>query len=211
MSSLIFFTDPDQAVVATDTLACDTDGRPGMLVDKAFIVRHLRMIIAGTGAAGFAERWCLRVNTRMVVRDIDVLAEMATPHLRELWDEYRDSHDVPHDQTTTVYQFGFAEDDQMRAYAFRSTNGFEAEALPHALGVKPPCDTGDPSVPFPDRFRVIMDEQRRTQAEVPLAERVHIGGEVHVIHLTRDGFTTFVHSQFEEYEEVREGILCLHS
>ncbi len=46
---------------------------------------------------------------------------------------------------------------------------------------------------------------------VPIHERVFIGGEVHVIHLTREGFRTFAHSQFEDYEEVRERILRRYS
>jgi hypothetical protein len=52
MSSLIFHTEQEQAVVATDTLAVSPGGRPFTFTTKAFHVPHPRMLIAGTGCGG---------------------------------------------------------------------------------------------------------------------------------------------------------------
>ena len=41
MSSLIFRTEREQVLVATDTLATSSDGKPGFFTTKAFIVPHL--------------------------------------------------------------------------------------------------------------------------------------------------------------------------
>lgn len=62
MSSLIFYTDSTQALVATDSLATNSDGEPFMFVTKAGYIPHLRTIIAGTGAGGFANQWQLLVT-----------------------------------------------------------------------------------------------------------------------------------------------------
>src|SRR5262245_44517231 len=62
MSSLIFYTEREQALIASDTLAVNLDGTPRMYTTKALIVPHLRMVIAGTGIAGLSTRWFARVN-----------------------------------------------------------------------------------------------------------------------------------------------------
>ena len=64
MSSLIFYTDEKQALVATDTLATYQDGAPSHFTTKAFPLPHLCMIIAGTGSAGFSDSWFHFINTR---------------------------------------------------------------------------------------------------------------------------------------------------
>ena len=57
MSSLIYFTQEQQVFVATDTLAVSPDGKPLMFTTKTLIVPHLQMMMAGTGAGGFLDRW----------------------------------------------------------------------------------------------------------------------------------------------------------
>ena len=53
MSSLIFYTDPEQVLVATDTLAVSSDGKPFIFTSKALYIPHLKTIIAGTGCSEF--------------------------------------------------------------------------------------------------------------------------------------------------------------
>ena len=48
MSSLIFYTDREQALVATDSLAVDGSGAPHMFTSKAGYIPHLKTIIAVT-------------------------------------------------------------------------------------------------------------------------------------------------------------------
>ena len=58
MSSLIFATDEQQIVVATDTLAVTTEGEPFLFASKATHIPHLRIIIAGTGFGGRMSGLC---------------------------------------------------------------------------------------------------------------------------------------------------------
>jgi hypothetical protein len=44
-----------------------------MFTTKAFVLPHLRMVIAGTGAGRFLGKWFIRLNDRIAVKDIDNL------------------------------------------------------------------------------------------------------------------------------------------
>lgn len=205
MSSLIFFTDADQAAIATDTLACGMDHRPAFFTSKAFMLPHLRMVICGLGAGAFADHWFMMVNTRMAVRDIVGLDLHAPAALREMYASYAQR---TADQSSTIYHFGFpADDGPLQVRAYRSTNNFASETLPYALGAKPECKLDDDSVEFPDRFRTMMDEQRQIQAGTPGKDFIPIGGEVQVIHLTRTGFQAWRQSQFDDYKTMMEMVL----
>ena len=87
MSSLIFYTDSENILVATDTLAVDMAGEPMMFSTKAMYVPHLRMIIAGTGVGMFSGDWAMSVNNRMIVRDILNLDYHTPDQLRTCWNE----------------------------------------------------------------------------------------------------------------------------
>ena len=130
MSSLIFFADHSQAFVATDTLAVLPDGKPFMFTSKAFILPHLKLIIAGTGISGFCDRWFIQVNNRLIVRGIDNLNYYTPKILPDLWMHYRQEVSLPDHLTTTIYHFGFSEDTHViHSYAYRSTNNFTSEPV----------------------------------------------------------------------------------
>ena len=198
MSSLIFHTEKEQAVIATDTLAVSPDGRAMSFTSKAFHVPHLRMLLAGTGCGGFLDRWLLHLNTQMIVQGIEALAVHAPARLVSLWETYRKEYDVPEKRTTTVYHFGFSErTDTIKAYAYRSENGFVSEERTYGIGVKPECSVPEPCN-LPADFRTMMDEQRKIQRAKPKSKRIYIGGEIIVHHLVKAGCSTFSTGYFED-------------
>jgi hypothetical protein len=82
MSSLIFFTDSEQALIATDTLAVSPDGQPLKFTTKAFALPHLRMVIAGTGAGASSDIYDDAVHLRTshaTIREIVEDAPVAIP------------------------------------------------------------------------------------------------------------------------------------
>src|SRR5580704_1233278 len=141
MSSLIFHTDEKQAFVATDTLATHPDGRPFKFTTKAFIVPHLRLLMAGVGIHGFMSRWFVHMNDMVIVRGIDNLDYHTPRALSRLWQSYRKELSITDEMTTPVYHLGFSEaTGVMHSYAYRSTNNFASERLePYGLRVKPEC------------------------------------------------------------------------
>lgn len=109
MSSLIFYTDVSQALVATDTLAVKPGGAPLMFCSKAIYLPHMRTIIAGTGLGMFASDWANHVNNRLVVAGLRNLDYHTPDGLRALWASAKEQDDIPDSITTTVYQIGVRE------------------------------------------------------------------------------------------------------
>jgi hypothetical protein len=201
MSSLIFYTQEDQVLVATDTLAVSPGGKALMFTTKALIVPHLRMMLAGTGAGGFLDRWFVRVNSGKVVAGIDNLDYHTPKSLADLWRDFMKEKDTfPDGQTTTVYHFGFSETTgRVHAYAYRSANGFTSEALAYGIGVKPECTVPE-NFELPGDIRRMMDEQRAIERSQPSDQRIYIGGEIQIHHLTQAGFHIYPLDRFDDFE-----------
>lgn len=211
MSSLIFFTDATQIVVATDTLAVSPDGEPLMFCSKAHHLPHFRTIIAGTGMGMFSGDWAMEVNNRMILQGIMNLDYHAPGALRARWAKYQEEFALPASQTTTVYHFGLSEDDQsVVAFAYRSTSGFESERLPQGFGIKPECTLpeGNNMIEIIPRM---MHLQRESQSSVAPSERIYIGGEVVVMHLTSSSFSVFHPHSFPERTQDLKRIFQRHA
>jgi hypothetical protein len=200
MSSLIFHTEAEQVLVATDTLAVSGDGMPFMFTSKSFIVPHLRMIIAGTGSGGFCGKWFIQVNDRMILRGIDNLDFHTPRNLSDLWVSHKHELSIPNDLTTTIYHFGFSEEDRLiHAYAYRSLFDFKSERLEYGIGVKPEC--GVPTnYNLPEDIKKMMRAQRHIQSQAPPEQRVYIGGEIQIHHLTKNGFNVYTLDKFEDFD-----------
>ena len=206
MSSLIFLTEETQVLVATDTLGTSTDGRPFIFTTKAFVVPHLRMIIAGTGTGGFLGRWFVGVNDLMVVRGIDDLDDHASRNLGTLWRGYKQELSLTDSARMTVYHFGFSEETGLiHSFVYRSTNEFSSEPLEYGVGVKPICTIPE-TLRLPQDIRKMMDEQRAIYGSQASGQRVYIGGEIQIHNLTENGFQVYTLERFDDYEHDEKAI-----
>lgn len=206
MSSIIFATDAGQALVATDTLAVDLDGNPLLFCSKATYIPHLRTIIAGTGLGSFANNWANEVNNKMIVAGLRNLDYHTPKLLRDRWAKEKEVSGFPESLTTTIYQIGVSEDDEeIRAYAYRSSNDFESEPLEHGTRYKPECALPS-DVSLLQALRPMMEEQRRIQGSKPSNERIYIGGQCIFMHLTKDVCTTATLFDFDDYEHQLQAV-----
>jgi hypothetical protein len=206
LSSIIFHTEASQVLVATDTLATSPDGKPLKFTTKAFVVPHLRMIIAGTGAGGFLDTWFMQINTSMVVRGIQNLNHHAPHSLAVIWSGYKQQFPLLKDFTATVYHFGFCEESTLiQSFAYRSDRGFASELLPYGLAVKPQCDVPE-NYRVPDDIKGMMVHQRSVQKLRPKNERVHIGGEIQIHHLSKTGFSIYTLDRFDDFGSVERAM-----
>lgn len=205
MSSLIFFTDKHQVLVATDTLGVSSGGEPFLFTSKAIHIPHLKTIIAGTGIGGFSHEWAMHVNNKMAVRGIHNLDYHTPKMLLELWSQYSEKTSITDSFTTTVYQFGISEETQeIVSFAYRSTNEFVSEELGYGTFVKPECQIPNPNSLI-DSIPSMMEEQREIQSRLPKNKRVYIGGEIYVLHLAINGCTSYKLFEFPDFrdEEVK--------
>jgi hypothetical protein len=154
-----------------------------MFTTKAFAIPHLRTIICGTGAGGFLGKWFIKINDRMVVRGIDNLDYHTPRILIDIWKKYKEEFPTPDNLTTTVYHFGFSEEDN----------------LIHE------CELPENFV-FPIDIKKMMDEQRNLQSTKPIEERVFIGGEIQIHHLTKNGLSIYTWARFDDYDVTEQAI-----
>lgn len=206
MSSLIFRIEQHEVLVATDTLAVLNSGLPSHFTTKALILPHLRLLIAGTGVAGFLDRWFLQVNTSLVTRDVDSLNYLTPESLLSLWEVWCEEFPTQaSDNTTTVYHFGFSVvTGQIHSYVYRSENGFTSRKLLHGLHTKPEC-TPIQGPRFSRDVMKMMKEQRVLQA-VAQGKRVYIGGEVWLHRLNQSGFRVSSLGRLDDFSEIEEGM-----
>lgn len=212
MSSIIFYSDENQALIATDTLATEPDGNPLLFASKAIHLPHLDTVIAGTGQGGFASQWAMQVNDRMVLSGIDNLDFHTPKGLRDLWKKYCIEYQIAEGSTTTVYQFGYChEKGKMIVTAYRSTNNFESEPRPYGLAAKPECTFPEGDYEIPKVFIEMMNEQREIQSNKPKDEQIHIGGVINVLHLTETGCSSYTLHRFHDYETHKNQLFTNHA
>ncbi len=142
MSSLIFYVDNKQVLVATDTLVVDASTtKPIRFSSKSLYIPHLRMIVASTGVASFADHWATAVNHNFLADDIDDLVSITEEQMFNLFMQFKSLNQIDRDYTVTIYHFGFSKkSNEMKAYAHRSTNDFVVEPVEYGLGLKPICE-----------------------------------------------------------------------
>ena len=207
MSALIYKVEKRQVFIATDTLAT-LNGQAMGFATKAFPLPHLRMVIAGTGLAGFLDHWLVAVNASPV-RGIDALNEHAQAGLLNVLRTFKTQFPSMN-ETTSVYHFGFSENTGViQSFAYKSEELFEPRQIECGLYVKPnvPEDAIPKDTLHPSDFTRIMAAQRDIQAKLPKEARVSIGGEIQMHHLEQAGYKAYRLGQFEDYAETRRAIL----
>ncbi|MEB0106121.1 hypothetical protein [Pseudomonas sp. MH9.3] len=193
MSSLLFYTDENEAIVATDTLLHYSVGTPPRFASKAISIPHMRMIIAATGSAFLFSRWIGLVNNQGFALDVDAVDSHASQELQALWSELNRHVPALQDQTATIYHFGISDDSgKVHGFAYRSVSDFKSERLDYGLGVKPELmdKAGIDWNSFPACAPDIMRAQARQEDE-KTRDRVYIGGTTEITHLTKDGFSIY--------------------
>ncbi|MFA7405105.1 MAG: hypothetical protein WC007_14005 [Pelobacteraceae bacterium] len=204
MSSLIFYTDETQALIATDTLATSDKicGAPFKFTTKAFIIPHLRTVIAGIGQGGFCGRWFVHINDWMVANEINSLNIHAPHSLALLWSSYKKEFTIPDHATVKIFHFGFSEENMLiNSYLYSSVKNFESEAIPYGLFGKPEFNvhvSSELDKP-PKDFKFMMDSQRELQSSEAKENRVYIGGEIQLIRLDKNGFAVSYPGKFDDY------------
>ena len=211
MTAFVFVLDPESVVIGMDTLAVRADDKAShMYASKILPLPHLGGVVCGTGSQRMALEWYLELQTMVLARDFDYVNEIASDQLRALWARL----DEP--GTSTIYHFGYSPpEDAYVGHAFRSTNDFVSERLDYGLGFRPVHDELVQIAPAlyaelgaHEAVLRLIETARRLDDELPMSERVGVGGEVHMLTLTAGrqiGWATRPWSDFEStFEEMLE-------
>lgn len=207
MTALNWLSTSEGIYLAMDTLVVDPSNfDPSFFTTKMYFLPHLHGVMACTGIGQFGVSWFAQLQHGLLVRDLAHVNEFAPAMLRETW--RRMSEDVARSLpsrealTSTIYHFGYLRgEDRFITYAFRSTNDFVVEELNHGFSTKPPTRVDKQILELPKDFIDAMEQQRSEQDQLPLSERVFIGGDIIVASITRDGIGTWCAHRFADYEE----------
>ncbi len=179
MTLLMFALDPAEGLtVVTDSLVTDWKGRPVGSTTKAYPIPHLSMVMVVTGRVELARRWNLELlsgaSTAECIADVDTDAQR---RLRLLHADIDDGV-----ETSTAYHFGIeSQTGRPVIHVYRSETGFESERIDFGcFAAKPHPDVGLEAVDERDLAQLVQlaIEIQREQQAVPVAERVHIGGDL---------------------------------
>lgn len=198
MTAAVFSIQPEQVIIAMDTLAMAGDtGKPFFFTTKFYILPHLQGVMFATGVGDLASKWFSELE-RYLARDIHHLDDFVTPALRVLGNEFGLNKEL----TTTVYHVGYSKRElRYVGFAYRSTDSFASERLEYGLRVKPPVEALPPQS-FPDDFVAIMKKQKQIDDQKPMSERVHIGGEIHLLLMQEGSMVVQTVHRFEEYDSL---------
>ncbi|GFM73614.1 hypothetical protein PSCICL_46060 [Pseudomonas cichorii] len=193
MSSLLFYTDENEAIIATDTLLHYSVEKPPGFISKAISLPHMRLIVAATGSALLFNRWIGLVNNQSIALNVDSVDAHAPQELQALWGELNAHFPALRDQTATIYHFGISDNSgKVHGFAYRSVSDFRSERLSYGLGIKPELmnKAGIDWNSFPKCAPDIMRAQIQQEDE-KVEGRVYIGGSVQITHLTKDGISIY--------------------
>ncbi|NLB60643.1 MAG: hypothetical protein GX806_06230 [Lentisphaerae bacterium] len=180
MSAIIINMSPEYALVATDTLVVKLpDYRPDGFTEKARLWPAAKMIVAGTGLAGFSDHWLdWLMSSAPVAADIEAVDKMAPETLLEM---YRGC-----DQQTTIYHIGVAADGLIKGFRYSSVELFSSQPIPCGQTAKPAAGA-EPNPANPRDVMQVMRDQKALQDSLPANQRVYIGGQMYVVDLNPDG------------------------
>jgi len=141
MTAAVFSIQPEQVIIAMDTLAmAGGTGKPIFYTTKFYILPHLQGVMFATGIGDLASKWFSQLE-RYIACDIHHLDSFVTPALRMLGDELGLNKNL----TTTVYHVGYSEEESRYvAFAYRSTKLFASERFEYGLGTKPQAEVSPP-------------------------------------------------------------------
>ena len=205
MTALNWWLDENIVLISADSLALDTDGQPYSFCTKLFPVPHLQGVVCGTGLMPLILDWFVFLESQVIAQNMAYVDTIATAELSRLAAPYQGRYEG----TSTIYHFGLnPHTAQMEGYAYRSAEDFRSERLQAGLGMKPPneklpktwAETAA-TAGIIAAFIEVIKEQKRQDALLESSKRVGVGGEVHLLQLTKHSQTMWTCYRFEDYSQ----------
>lgn len=196
MSALNYILMHDKIYLAMDTLAVSpVDKCPVKFLTKFSILPHLNLVMAGTGETRIICDWFQFVNWNLNIRDINELNECTPTILQEEWLKRTE----PSATSSTIYHFGYSDKDEVHVgYAYRSRDNWVSERLEYSIGIKPKVELQQGS----NELEVLINtvrEQSRMDRELPVENKVGIGGDVCVLIVNKKNITASSLYRLETY------------
>lgn len=207
MTAFNFLLQPDFITIVSDTLNCvGPQNRPYLYNSKLHVVPHLHAIVGGTGQGLFHLECHKALMMRLIVRDI-VDADPDVPELfRELWQNHcelcsRNGEDISKAKAT-MYHFGWVETEKrMVAFEYKSGSNFRSERIADGCWLHPNTVT-EIIVRQPVDLVQITLKQKEIDDALPTEKRAGIGGDIHLIQMTKDAIVVQPAHRCSDFDDV---------
>jgi hypothetical protein len=199
MTALNFVIQENQVCLAMDTLSISAnDRKPHAYVTKFIALPHLQLIVAGTGHGDILSEWFALVRSSVVATDIEHLNQYATDAISKIA-----SNQEQNEISATVYHFGYSKNKKrFIGYAYRSTNNWVPEELKEGIGIKPAIKYNfEDDFQLPSSFVKLIIRQRELDLELPLEERIGIGGDIHFVVMNYNAINISICYRFPSYDD----------
>lgn len=221
MTALNYILTKDAIMVSMDTLTTGIDitrkNKDKINVNfttKMYILPHFNTVICGIGSAEIKKDWYNYASKNIISRDIEYLNELITEKLLEFDEKYNFEHN------TSIYQFGYNEGmNEFVGFIYSKENKYESQKLnilegdvckidiipmisPNAYDEIINTTKLDIVEGYEKFFIDIMKEQKREDDLKTLPNRAGIGGDIHLLHMTKDFYSYKRIYRFDDYDEV---------
>jgi hypothetical protein len=219
VTAFVSWLEDDFVAVGMDTLNVfkndDGSRSPANFTTKIFPLPHLKALMCGMGDARIIAAWHSWIIQILIARDIFTLDQAAPDQLPEITARYESPC------RTSIIHFGY--DDERKRYCgfkYSSEQGYRSEEMERTIYVSPTCDGlindfldeefkryaggeyGQGGDALARLFAAIIGVTKVWQEKQPAIEKVNIGGEVHFLSLTPQGYNMWVCHTFDDYEKV---------
>lgn len=196
---------PCRCVLQTD--------RPLTFASKVCLFPHLGLVVAGTGVRNVVEHWTGVLQRSVLTTDVVGLDSLSVACLPRLFDDVIDSlaggRELPEaDRRTTLYHFGHSATDGMVGLKYSSRNGFASEPLPReCIAFTPHISpetllAGGKRLSTRAKLAKLVVLAKEHEDTLPKAQRLGIGGEIHVTTIAKDAITIVRAHRFEDYQKL---------
>ena len=203
MTAFNFLLEENRVCIGMDTLMISADTKaPFKYISKIFLLPHLNGVVCGTGFAEFILNWYLLIQSSIIAKDIDHLDLFASEALRKI------AKNFTNEFSATIYHFGWS--DQQKRFiglVYRSTNDFISESLPYGLGTKPQIHV-DKLNELPGDFVRIIEKQKRQDEASQNQSKVGIGGDIHFLLMTQEGYSLSRCHRFDDYDAAYDQMIA---
>lgn len=214
MTAFNFILRPEFVTIVADTLNCfGPENRPYIYNSKLHVVPHLHAAVGGKGQGLFLLECHKALMVRIIARDI-VDADSDVPDVyQQLWLEHqelckREGHEMTNAKAT-MYHFGWVPSkNRVVGFEYKSGDDFASERLPDGCWLHPYRDPKIIVREPEDLVRVTL-KQKEIDDRKPPEKRAGIGGDLHLLHLTKEGMAVQIRHRASDYETLFEQMVAL--
>jgi len=220
MTALVAWLDKNFVSVAMDTLQVSIENgnkSVSSFACKIFPLPHLKGVMCGVGYSLIIQDWLATIHSQIIAQNVCVLDLFASELLPAIAAKYDTAG-----QKTTIYHFGYDEEQGgYRGYCYRSEDGYKSVEKPPDIYICPGGETallepifdellqeffdgkcGEGAEAHARLFGSIITALRYIQDKRPMNERCNIGGEVHYLSLTAQGYSMWVCHTFDDFQDM---------